>query len=156
MPRKRVKVRKGDTVRVHYTCRLDDGTVAYSSADADPIEFTLGRGDTIKGLEEAVSGMKVGDSKTISIPPDKAYGQRREEWALNVPRNKMPEGFIPIVGLRFELQRENGESSAATITYISESTVTLDFNHPLAGKELICDISLLEIVDSAGQDLIVV
>jgi|WetSurMetagenome_2_1015567.scaffolds.fasta_scaffold242758_2 peptidylprolyl isomerase len=150
MPRKRVKVRKDDTVRVHYTCRLDDGAVAYSSAGADPIEFTMGRGDAIKGLEEAVSGMKVGETKSISIPPDKAYGRRHEEWALSVPRNKMPEGFIPIVGLRFELPREDGGSSAATITHISESTVTLDFNHPLAGKELNCDISLLEIVDSAG------
>ncbi|HMK48557.1 MAG TPA: peptidylprolyl isomerase [Thermodesulfovibrionales bacterium] len=146
MPRKRVKVRKGDRVRVHYTCRLADGSLAYSSVGADPIEFTLGKADAIIGLEEAVATMKVGESRTVSIPPEKAYGQRREEWALSVPRDKMPEGFIPIEGLRFELEREGGHSSAATITHISESSVTLDFNHPLAGRELTCEISLLEIV----------
>jgi peptidylprolyl isomerase len=145
MARKRVKPKKGDTVRIHYTCKLEDGTVADSSG-IDPIEFTLGKGDVIKGLEEAVIGMKVGQSKTINIPPDKAYGLRHEDWALDVPRNKMPEGIKAEAGVCLGIPREDGSSYPAAVTHISESSVTLDFNHPLAGKELIFDVSLLEIV----------
>jgi peptidylprolyl isomerase len=146
MARKRVKPKKGDTVKIHYTCKLEDGTVADSSNGIDPIEFTLGKRDVIKGLEEAVMGMKVGQSKTVNIPPGKAYGLRHEDWALEVPRNKMPEGIKAEAGVCIEIPGEDGSSSTATVTHISGSSVTLDFNHPLAGKELIFDISLLEIV----------
>jgi peptidylprolyl isomerase len=145
MARKRVKPEKGDTVRIHYTCKLEDGTVADSSG-IDPIEFILGKGDVIKGLEEAVMGMKVGQSRTVNIPPDKAYGLRHEEWALDVPRNKMPDGIKAEAGVCLEIPGEGGSSSTAAVTHVSESSVTLDFNHPLAGKELTFDISLLEIV----------
>jgi len=145
MARKRVKPKKGDTVKIHYTCKLEDGTVADSSG-IDPIEFILGKGDVIKGLEEAVMGMKVGQSKTVNIPPDKAYGLRHEDWALDVPRNKMPDGIKAETGVCLEIPGEDGSSSTATVTHVWESSVTLDFNHPLAGKELIFDISLLEIV----------
>jgi peptidylprolyl isomerase len=145
MARKRMKPKKDDTVRIHYTCKLEDGTVADSS-NGGPIEFILGKGDVIKGLDEAVMGMKVGQTKTINIPPDKAYGLRREDWALDVPRNKMPEGIKAEAGVCLEIPREDGSSSTATVTHISESSVTLDFNHPLAGKELIFDVTLLEII----------
>jgi len=90
--------------------------------------------------------MKVGQSKSVNIPPDKAYGLRHEDWALDVPRNKMPEGMKAEAGVYLEIPREDGSSSTAAVTHISESSVTLDFNHPLAGKELIFDVSLLEIV----------
>jgi peptidylprolyl isomerase len=146
MARKRVKPKKGDTVRIHYTCKLEDGTVADSSNDTGPIEFALGKGDVIKGLDEAVMGMKVGQSKTLNIPPDKAYGLRHEEWALDVPRNKMPEGIKAEAGVCLEIPGEDGSSSTAMVKHVSESSVTLDFNHPLAGKELIFEVSLLEIV----------
>ena len=146
MARKRVKPKKGDTVRIHYTCKLEDGTVADSSNGTDPIEFTLGKGDVIKGLEEAVMGMKVGQSKSVNVPPDKAYGLRHEDWALDVPRNKMPDGIKAEAGVYLEIPREDGSSFTASVKHISESSVTLDFNHPLAGKELIFDVSLLEIV----------
>ena len=146
MVRKRVKPKKGDTVRIHYTCKLEDGTVADSSNGIDPIEFTLGKGDVIKGLEEAVIEMKVGQSKTVNIPPDKAYGLRHEDWALEVPRDGMPEGIKAEAGVCLEIPREDGSCSTATVMHISESSVTLDFNHPLAGKKLIFDVSLLEIV----------
>ena len=146
MARKRVKPKKGDTVRIHYTCKLEDGTLADSSNGIDPIEFILGKGDVIKGLEETVMGMKVGQTKTVNIPPDKAYGLRHEDWALDVPRNKMPDGIKAEAGVCLEIPREDGSSYPAAVTHISESSVTLDFNHPLAGKELIFDVSLLEIV----------
>ena len=146
MARKRVKPKKGDKVGIHYTCKLEDGTVADSSNGTDPIEFTLGKGEVIKGLEEAVMGMKVGQSKSVNVPPDKAYGLRHEDWALDVPRNKMPDGIKAEAGVCLEIPREDGSSSTAAVTHISESSVTLDFNHPLAGKELIFDVSLLEIV----------
>lgn len=145
MARKRVKPKKGDKVRVHYTCKLKDGAVADSSG-TDPIEFILGKGDVIKGLEEAVMGMKVGQSRTVNIPPDKAYGLRHEEWALEVPRDGMPEGSKAEAGVCIEIPGKGGSSSTAAVTHVSEFSVTLDFNHPLAGKELIFDISLLEIV----------
>jgi peptidylprolyl isomerase len=146
MARKRVTVRKGDTVRVHYTCKLSNGTVIDSSQGQEPLEFTLGKGEIIKGLEDAVMGMKVGQSKTTTVAPEQTYGLRHEEWMIDVARDKLPEDFRPEVGLHYELPRENGQSSLATVTHVSQTTVTLDFNHPLAGKNLIFEVTLLEIV----------
>ena len=146
MARKRVKVRKGDTVRVQYTCRLENGTEIDSSVGREPLEFTLGREEVIKGLEEIVAGMKVGESKTVNVSAEKAYGPRHDEWLLEVGRDKLPEGWKPEVGLHFELPLEEGRSSTALVTHVSQSSVTLDFNHPLAGKGLIFEVSLLEIV----------
>ena len=130
MARKRVKPKKGDTVRIHYKCKLEDGTVADSSNGIDPIEFTLGKGDVIKGLEEAVMGMKVGQSKTVNISPDKSYGLRHEDWALDVPLNKIPDGIKAEAGVCFEIPREDGSSFTASVKHISESSVTLDYPIP--------------------------
>jgi peptidylprolyl isomerase len=146
MARKRVKVRKGDVVRIHYTCKLANGTIIDSSQGQEPLEFTLGKGEIITGLEDTVMGMKVGQSKTAAVAPEKTYGLRHEEWMIDVVRDKLPEDFNPEVGLHYEIPRENGQSSLATVTHVSQSTVTLDFNHPLAGKEMIFEVSLLEIV----------
>ena len=146
MARKRVKVRKGDMVRIHYTCTLANGTVIDSSNGKDPLEFTVGEAEIIQGLENAVLSMKVGQEKVVTVAAENAYGIRHEEWTINVVRDKLPPEFRAEVGLRYEIPREGGQSSLATVTHVSESTVTLDFNHPLAGKELIFDINLLEIV----------
>ena len=146
MGRKRLKVRKGDTVRVHYACKLTNGTVIDSSQGREPLEFTIGNGEIIKGLEDTVIGMKVGQTKTATVAPEQTYGVRHEEWMIDVVRDKLPEDFKPEVGLHYEIPRENGESSLATVTRVSQTTVTLDFNHPLAGKELIFEVSLLEIL----------
>jgi len=146
MGRRRVKVRKGDTVRVNYTCRLANGTVIDSSVGREPLEITLGRYDVIKGLEDAVAAMKVGESKTVTVPADKAYGPYHDEWVLEVGRDKLPEDWNPEIGLHYEVPREKGQSTTATVTRVTQSSVTLDFNHPMAGKELIFEISLLEIV----------
>ncbi len=146
MARKRVKVRNGDTVKIHYTYKLENGKVINTSAGSEPFEFTLGKGDVINGLEEAVMGMKVGQSKIINVTAEKAYGPYYNEWVLDVGRDKLPEDWNPEVGLRFEIPRESGQSSMATVMHVSQSSVTLDFNHPLAGKDLIFEISLLEII----------
>lgn len=146
MARPRIKTRKGDAVKIHYTCKLSNGTVIDSSEGKEPLEFTIGKGEIIKGLEEAVAGMKVGESKTVAVAAEKAYGRRHYEWILEVGRDKLPENWIPEIGLYYDIPREDGQSMTATVTRVSESSVTLDFNHPLAGKELIFEISLLEIV----------
>ena len=145
MARKRVKVRNGDKVKIHYTFRLDNGAIIGSSSKGEPFEFTLGKGEIIKGVEEAVRGMKTGQSRTVNITADKAYGPYHNEWVMDVGREKLPEDWNPEVGRQFEIPRENGQSSMATVTHVSQLSVTLDFNHPLAGKELIFEVSLLEI-----------
>ena len=146
MAKRRVKIKKGDTVKVQYTCRLENGTAIDSSIGREPLEFTLGKEEVIKGLEEAVAGMKVGESKTVKVSAEKAYGPYHDEWVLEVGRDKLPEGWNPEVGLHFELPLKDGRSSTAVVTHVSQSSVTLDFNHPLAGKGLIFEVSLLETV----------
>jgi len=146
MAKARTKVKKGDTVKIHYTCKLANGTVIDSSIGREPLEFTLGKDEVIKGLEEAVKGMKISESKISRVPAEKAYGRHHDEWVLDVGRDKFPEDWNPEVGLHFEIPRENSQSSVATVTHVSQSSVTLDFNHPLSGKKLIFEISLLEII----------
>jgi len=145
MARARVRAKKGDTVRIHYTCKLANGTIIDNSEGSDPLEFTIGKGEIIKGLEEAVNGMKVGQSKTITVAAEKAYGPHHGEWVLEVNRDKLPGDQDLDVGLRIDIPRGDGQSSTATVTHVSDLSVTLDFNHPLAGKELIFEVSLLEI-----------
>jgi peptidylprolyl isomerase len=146
MARRRVKVRKDDTVRVQYTCKLANGTVIDASTTGKPLEFVVGRGDVIKGLDEAVAGMKVGESNTVRVAAEKAYGPRHEEWVLEVMRDKFSEDWSPEIGLHYEIPRENGQSTTATVTRVTPTSVTLDFNHPLSGQELIFEVSVLEIV----------
>jgi peptidylprolyl isomerase len=141
-----MKVRKDDTVKVHYTCKLANGTVIDTSAAGKPLELVVGRGDVIKGLDEAVAGMKVGETNTIRVAAEKAYGPRHEEWMLEVPRDKFSEDWSPEIGLHYEVPRDNGQSTTATVKRVSPSSVTMDFNHPLSGKELIFEVSILEIV----------
>ena len=137
----------GDKVKVHYTGRLGDGTVFDSSIISDPLEFTLGEREVIPGLEEAVIGMNPGESKTVSMPVDKAYGPRRDDMVIVVEREKFPPDIEPELGQQLEIrQREDGPTFPVTVTDVSESSVTLDANHQLAGNELTFDIQLLEIV----------
>ncbi len=137
----------GDRVKVHYTGRLDDGTVFDSSIITDPLEFTIGEREVVPGFEEAVIGMSPGESKNVKIPVDKAYGPRREDMTIVVDRDKFPPDIEPEVGQQLEIrQREDGQTFPVTVTDVSESSVTLDANHQLAGKDLTFDIQLLEIV----------
>lgn len=105
-----------------------------SSIGMEPLEFTLGKEEDIKGLEGAVTGMKVGESKTISVAADKTYGPYHDEWVLEVGRDRLSEYWSPEVGLNYEFSRENGQSTMATVKHVSKSSVTLDFNHPYQGK----------------------
>jgi peptidylprolyl isomerase len=146
MARKRVIVRKGDTVRVHYSCKLANGTIVSSSSGMEPLEFTIGNSEMLRGLEKTVTGMKIGQTRNATVTAEQAYGLRHEEWMIDVVRDKLPEDFKPEIGLHYEIPREDGQSSIATVTHISQSTVTLDFNHPLAGQELFFEVSVLELV----------
>jgi FKBP-type peptidyl-prolyl cis-trans isomerase 2 len=139
------EAKKGDTVKVHYTGRLDETTVFDSSSDRDPIEFKIGDGNLISGFENAVEGMKVGDKVTVNIPPEEAYGPYRKELVQDVDKKQFPENVVPEIGR--QLQITQGEQQMiVTITGIQNEIVTLDANHPLAGKELIFDLELVEIV----------
>ncbi len=136
----------GNTVKVHYTGKLEDGTVFDSSADRDPMQFELGKGELIPGFEQGVLGMSPGEKKTVEIPVDKAYGPLREEMVKTVDRSQFPSNLNPEVGQQLQLNKPEGQPAMVRVTDVSESSVTLDANHPLAGKDLIFDIELVRIV----------
>lgn len=139
------QAKQGDTVRVHYTGKLEDGTVFDSSLKRDPLQFEIGKGRLISGFEQAVVGMSPGESRTAKVAVDKAYGPRREEMVLKVDRSKFPEDKEPQVGQQYEMPQEGGQKAIVMVTDVSGENVTLDGNHPLAGKNLVFDIRLLEI-----------
>ncbi|MEC4685760.1 MAG: peptidylprolyl isomerase [Nitrospirota bacterium] len=141
-----VQVKAGDTVRVHYSGFLDDGTVFDSSLEREPFELTLGQGMVIPGFEDAVVGMDVGDTKTVNIPTDQAYGPYRDELLVAVERSQVPPNIEPDVGMELQIRTPEGTVTNVTITEIDENSITLDANHPLAGKDLIFEIKLVEIV----------
>lgn len=140
------QAKHGDTVKVHYTGKLEDGTVFDTSIDRDPLQFTIGKGQMIPGFEQAVLGMNPGESKTIRIPTDEAYGTRREEMVMVVDRNQLPADLNPEVGQQLQNRQPDGQTIVVTVTEVSESSVTVDANHPLAGKDLTFDIQLVEVV----------
>ncbi len=135
----------GDTVRVHYTGRLQDDTVFDTSEERGPLEFTIGGGDLIPGFESAVVGMNAGEEKTVTIPADEAYGERREDLLIDVERERMSGEFEPEEGQRLQLQQQDGQPFAATVTEVTDEKVKLDANHPLAGQDLVFEIKLVEI-----------
>jgi FKBP-type peptidyl-prolyl cis-trans isomerase 2 len=140
------QAKQGDTVNVHYTGRLEDGTVFDSSRERRPLQFTLGKGQVITGFEQAVIGMNKGESKTVNIPTDQAYGPRREDMIVTVDRSQLPADLNPRVGQRLELTQMDDQTILVTMTDITDSSMTLDANHPLAGKTLTFDIELVGIV----------
>jgi peptidylprolyl isomerase len=140
------KAKNGDTVKVHYTGKLEDGTVFDSSGSREPLEFTIGEGTVIPGFEQAVVGMSPGASKSEKIPADQAFGPYREELVVDIDRERIPEGVDPKVGKRLRVQKTDGRITEVLVTGVTESKVTLDANHPLAQNDLIFDIELLEIL----------
>jgi peptidylprolyl isomerase len=134
----------GDRVRVHYTGRLEDGSVFDSSVGGEPLEFTIGSQEVIPGFENAVVGMSPGQSKTENIPVDQAYGPRREDMVISVDRKEIPEDISLQVGQRLRMNQD-GHQIIVTVEQITPENVTLDANHPLAGKNLVFDIELVEI-----------
>ena len=140
------QAQSGDLVRVHYTGRLADGTIFDTSMEREPLEFTLGEGELIPGFEQAVLGMTTGESKTATILADQAYGPHRAERVIDVERHHLPSDLQPELGQRLQLTRPDGTTIAVIITAITETQVTLDANHPLAGQDLIFDLILVEIL----------
>jgi peptidylprolyl isomerase len=141
------QAKSGDTVKIHYSGKLDDGTEFDSSAGRDPLEFKIGEGTIIPTLEEAVVGMTVGDSDTVNIAADDAYGPRREEAVQTVERSMIPENVDLTVGGQVQATAPNGQQLILTVVEVTDASVTLDANHPLAGQDLTFDIQLVEIVD---------
>jgi len=139
------EAKNGDTVKVHYTGTLEDGSVFDSSKERDPLQFILGKGQLIKGFEEAVIGMSVGETKSVRIPSDEAYGSHREDLLLKFNKSDIPPDIEPKGGLVINLVSPDGRNLLATITEISGDSITLDANHPLAGKDLTFNIEIVEI-----------
>ena len=136
----------GNTVKVHYTGKLDDGTIFDTSIEREPLEFTIGAGQLIPGFEGAVRGMQVGEVKTVTIPAEEARGPHNEDMVLVVDRDKLPENRNPMVGQQLEKQQENGSMAVLVVIDVSDTTITLDANHPRAGKALTFEIKLLEMI----------
>lgn len=139
------QAKQGDTVKVHYKGTLEDGQVFDSSAEREPLEFTLGQGQIIPGFEEAVVGMESGEVKTVKIPAERAYGPHRADMAVQVGRDQFPPDLHPEIGQMLEVNQENGDKIVVTVTEIDGDKVTLDANHPLAGKDLTFEIRIVEV-----------
>lgn len=139
------QVQNGNTVKVHYTGRLEDGEVFDSSDGREPLEFVAGQGMVIPGFDIAVEGMSVGDSKTVTIPAEDAYGPVREEMIFSISRGMLPEGMQPQTGEALQLNMQDGQTMVAEITEVTDENLVLNANHPLAGKTLIFDIELVAI-----------
>lgn len=138
------KVKEGDTVKVNYTGTLKNGEVFDSSEGKEPLEFTLGEGQLIPGFEKAVIGMAIGDTASIDIPSDEAYGEEREDLIINVPKDQLPEDITPQVGMQLQVNQGNGQPIPVRIKEVGEAELTLDANHPLAGQDLSFEIELVE------------
>jgi peptidylprolyl isomerase len=140
------KPKSGDTVRVHYTGTLEDGSQFDSSRDREPMEFALGQGQLIAGFEKAVYELAVGDTCTVVLPPEEGYGEVNPDMVQDVPRKMMPEGIELKEGIVLQGKADDGRVDTFTVVAFTEQKVTLDANHPLAGKALTFEIELLEIV----------
>ncbi len=138
------RAKPGNTVRVHYTGTLGDGTVFDSSRGRDPFEFVLGAGQVIPGFEQAVTGMEVGERKTVTIPAEAAYGPHRQDLTLTVGRDQFPAHITPAVGQQLQMTRR-GQVFTVTVQEVSDQAVVLDANHPLAGEDLTFALELVEI-----------
>jgi peptidylprolyl isomerase len=136
----------GQTVRIHYNAKLQNGTLLDTSAQRDPMEFVLGSGQVITGLDNAVQGMTAGESKTVTIQADEAYGPRNEQLIISVPNSELPQNLQPTVGMELQGRAPDGQITKFTITEVGDDSITVDANHPLAGQVLQFDIELIEIV----------
>ena len=140
------QVKAGDTVRIHYTGTLADGTVFDSSEGRDPLEFTQGSGQIIPGLDAAVPGLAPGETKTVEVPAAEAYGPRIPEAMQTVPRAQVPDDIPLDIGTALSMRAPDGRSFQVTVAEVTEEAVVLDANHPLAGKDLTFKVELVEIV----------
>jgi len=140
------QVKAGDTVRVHYQGRLTDGTTFDSSAGREPLEFQVGSGMVIKGFDDGVMGMSVGQKKTIEIPVEEAYGPKDPQAIIEFPAANFPPGMTPEVGMQLAMTNQHGHQIPVTIVEVRPDVVVLDANHQLAGEDLVFDLELVEIM----------
>jgi peptidylprolyl isomerase len=140
-----MQVKVGDTVRVHYTGKLTTGEQFDSSEGRAPLEFEVGAGMMIKGFDEAVVGMQIGDKKTVTLAPADAYGEVRQEMIIEFPKENFPAEISPAIGMQLMMNNGAGQQIPVTITEVLADVVVLDANHQLAGKELVFDIEMVEI-----------
>ena len=138
-------IKDGDTVSVHYTGTLASGEVFDSSVERDPLKFTLGKGQLIPGFEHAIMGLSVGEKAITNIPSLEAYGEHNPEMVIEVPMNQLPLELDAQVGMQLQLNQPDGQAIPVQITQIEGETVTIDANHPLAGKDLNFDIEVVEV-----------
>lgn len=139
------QAKAGDSVKIHYTGTLDDGTQFDSSAGRDPLAFELGSGQVIPGFDKAVEGMAVGDNKTVNIPAEDAYGPHQPAMVQDVPKSALPDDMEPAEGMGLQAQGPDGQVVNLVVTEVKEESITVDGNHPLAGKALNFDIELVSI-----------
>jgi len=139
------QAKAGDTVKIHYTGTLDDGSQFDSSAGRDPLEFTLGSGQVIPGFDRAVEGMAVGDQKSVRIEAQDAYGERSEQMIQEVPKSALPDDLEPREGMGLQARSGDGRIINLTVTAVGDDSITVDGNHPLAGQPLNFDIELVSI-----------
>lgn len=140
------KAKHGDTVRVNYTGRSEDGSVFESSVGLTPLRFTIGSDEVISGFENAVIGMSPGEKKTVVVEPEEGYGMYDDDLVFEVPKEELPSGMVPHIGMDFDMVDDEGYEISAVVIDVSRNSVTVDANAPLAGKNVIYDIELLEIV----------
>jgi peptidylprolyl isomerase len=139
------QVKKGDKVNVHYHGKLADGSTFDSSEGREPLEFTAGSGQVIKGFDDAVIGMEPGETKTVNIPVENAYGERNDDMVMEYPKSDFPADMKPEVGMELQMGDNDGNVFPVLITEVGDETVMLDANHPLAGQELVFEIELVSI-----------
>ena len=140
------KVKANDTVKVHYTGKLDNGQIFDSSVDREPLEVTLGQGMLIPGFEKGLIDMEVNENKTITIPKEEAYGKVRQELFQRIDRSELPESIKPEVGMGLVAQNPDGSERQLRVAEVTETDIVVDANHPLAGQDLTFDLQLVEIV----------
>ncbi|RYE24942.1 MAG: peptidylprolyl isomerase [Sphingobacteriales bacterium] len=139
------QVKSGDTVNVHYHGKLTDGSTFDSSEGREPLQFTVGQGQVIKGFDEALVDMKVGDKKTVNIPVAEAYGERKDDMLMEYPKSDFPPDMKPEAGMQLQMSDNQGNVFPVMIAEVLEDAVVLDANHPLAGQDLVFDIELVSI-----------